>query len=130
MTASEGQANTENPARWLGLWRGRGNLNSEQRRAVLDAVALRKSAASTTRFAILQALSVVIAVMGLTTNSAAVVIGAMLVAPLMGPIMGISASLAMGWGRRAARAAAMVSIAVANSIALATCSARWFPATA
>lgn len=105
--------------RWFGWWRSRGNLSPEARRAVLDAVALRPSRASTMRFAILQALSVVIAVMGLTTNSAAVVIGAMLVAPLMGPIMGVSASLAMGWGTRAARTAALVTLAGAGSVALA-----------
>ncbi len=86
---------------------------------MLDAVALRPNRASTVRFAILQALSIVIAVMGLTTNSAAVVIGAMLVAPLMGPIMGISASLAMGWGARALRTAALVSVAAGSSIVLA-----------
>ncbi len=105
--------------RWFGWWRRRGNLSPEARRAVLDAVSLRPSRASTMRFAILQALSVVIAVMGLTTNSAAVVIGAMLVAPLMGPIMGVSASLAMGWGTRAARTAALVTLAGAGSVALA-----------
>jgi len=71
------------------------------------------------RFAILQSVSVVIAVMGLTTNSAAVVIGAMLVAPLMAPIMGVSASLAMGWGGRAGRTAMLVSLAAAGSVALA-----------
>jgi uncharacterized hydrophobic protein (TIGR00271 family) len=94
-------------------------LTSEQRRAVLDMVALRPDRAWLYRFALLQGLSVVIAVMGLTTNSAAVVIGAMLVAPLMGPIMGLSASLAMGWGIRALRTSALVFVPATGSIALA-----------
>ncbi len=42
-------------------------------------------------------LSVVISVMGLSLNSVAVVIGAMLIAPLMTPVLGMSAAMVMGW---------------------------------
>lgn len=48
------------------------------------------------RFYILVAVSTVIAAYGLLSNSAAVIIGAMLVAPLMGPIFGIALSLISG----------------------------------
>ena len=45
------------------------------------------------RFAALMTMSVLIAVMGLLADSTAVVIGAMLVAPLMTPVLGISAAV-------------------------------------
>ena len=41
-------------------------------------------------------LSAIIATLGLLSNSAAVIIGAMIVAPLMGPIVGMAYSTAMG----------------------------------
>jgi uncharacterized hydrophobic protein (TIGR00271 family) len=49
---------------------------------------------------LLMCLSAIIAAFGLLANSAAVVIGAMLVAPLMGPIFGIALSLTSGDSRR------------------------------
>ena len=58
------------------------------------------------RFAMLLTLSVVIATMGLLRNSGAVVIAAMLVAPLMTPILGVAAAMVMGWLKRAVDAGA------------------------
>ena len=55
------------------------------------------------RFSVMLTLSVVIAVLGLSLNSDAVVIGAMLIAPLMTPITGTAAALVMGWPRRLAQ---------------------------
>ncbi len=52
------------------------------------------------RFATLTALSVFIAALGLMADSTAVVIGAMLVAPLMAPVQAIAAALVMGWPKR------------------------------
>ncbi|HSF85199.1 MAG TPA: DUF389 domain-containing protein [Acidimicrobiia bacterium] len=52
------------------------------------------------RYATLTALSVLIAVLGLMADSTAVVIGAMLVAPLMAPVQAIAAALVMGWPKR------------------------------
>ena len=46
-------------------------------------------------------LSAAIAAFGLVNDSAAVVIGAMLVAPLMTPILAVAAAIVHGWGRRA-----------------------------
>jgi len=48
------------------------------------------------RFYVLVALSAIIAGYGLLSGSVAVIIGAMLVAPLMGPIFGIALSLVSG----------------------------------
>ena len=47
-------------------------------------------------FHFMLALSAIIATLGLLANSAAVIIGAMIIAPLMGPIVGIAYSTAMG----------------------------------
>lgn len=51
------------------------------------------------RFVVLLVLSVVIATLGLWRNSAAVVIAAMLVAPLLTPIMALSLAVVIGWLR-------------------------------
>lgn len=51
------------------------------------------------RFVVLLAISVVIATLGLWRDSAAVVIAAMLVAPLLVPIMALSLAVVMGWLR-------------------------------
>ncbi len=48
------------------------------------------------RYYIMAALSAIIATFGLLSNSSAVVIGAMLVAPLMGPIFGIALGISTG----------------------------------
>lgn len=51
------------------------------------------------RFVLLLSISVVIATLGLWRDSAAVVIAAMLVAPLLVPIMALSLAVVMGWIR-------------------------------
>lgn len=71
------------------------------------------------RIATLMALSTTIATLGLLADSAAVVIGAMLVAPLMTPILAVAASSVMVWPRRQLRALAVVAVASAGAIGLA-----------
>jgi len=53
----------------------------------------------TIEYYVLLLLSCLIATMGLYQNSAAVIIGAMIVAPLMGPVFGFSAGVLWGSGR-------------------------------
>lgn len=68
-------------------------------------------------------LSGAIATLGLAMNSSAVVIGAMLVAPLLAPIVGLSLALAMGDGRLALQTGAVVlasTLAVILTAALLT----------
>ena len=57
------------------------------------------------RFFTLMTFASVIASMGVITDSTAVVIGAMLIAPLMTPLMGMAISLVMGWPNRLTRSA-------------------------
>lgn len=98
--------------------RGRG-LDPAERRRVMEAVGLKVAGGWIRQFALLLGLSVVVAVMGVSADSAAVVIGAMLLAPLMGPVLGVGAALAMGLPRSLARALVIVVSASLGSVALA-----------
>jgi uncharacterized hydrophobic protein (TIGR00271 family) len=69
------------------------------------------------RFASLIVLSSAIAGFGLLANSAGVVIGAMLVAPLMTPIQALGAALVQGSSRRIVVSAAVILGGVAGAIA-------------
>ncbi len=60
------------------------------------------------RFSALMSLSIAIAALGILSDSTAVVIGAMLVAPLMGPVLGVAAAVVMGWPRRIFRQSMLV----------------------
>lgn len=100
-------------------WRLRQRVTPEDRRRVLQAVTIRANEGWWLRFGVMFALSVVIAATGLSQNSTAVVIGAMLVAPLMGPILGLAASLAMGSWAGAWRTFSVVAIAAVGGVALA-----------
>lgn len=70
------------------------------------------------RFYILVAVSTLIACFGLIANSTAVVIGAMLVAPLMTPIFGMSLALVRGETRLLGRAVQAEVVGVATSVAM------------
>lgn len=61
------------------------------------------------RFGALMTFSSAIAALGLLNNSAAVVIGAMLIAPLMTPILGLSAAIVQSWGRRQLESLAIIT---------------------
>lgn len=68
------------------------------------------------RFVTLMTFASVIASMGVITDSTAVVIGAMLVAPLMTPLMGTAISVVMGWPNRLVRSASVALIGVGIAI--------------
>ena len=69
-------------------------LNPEQEAEITQSVMA--SAGLTSSYLILLVLSTVIASFGLLSNSTATVIGAMIVAPLMGPILGTGLAYAQG----------------------------------
>ncbi len=72
------------------------------------------------RFATLMALSALIAALGLIGNSAAVVIGAMLVAPLMRPLVALAAAFVLGDTKRQLVSAGLILFAALESIGLAS----------
>ena len=70
------------------------------------------------RFFTLMTFAAVIASMGVITDSTAVVIGAMLIAPLMTPLMGMAMSLVMGWPKRLSRSALIAVGGIALAIGI------------
>jgi uncharacterized hydrophobic protein (TIGR00271 family) len=78
-------------------------------------------------FWVLLVLSTSIATLGVLADSTAVVIGAMLVAPLMTPIMGVSAGIVNGWVKRVSTSFATVAGGVVVSITTAWIIAVWAP---
>jgi uncharacterized hydrophobic protein (TIGR00271 family) len=77
-----------------------------------------QSARRLTNFFVLLLLAAVIATLGLISDSTASVIGAMIVAPLMGPIMATAAAVVMGSAERALRSLALVVVGVICVIGL------------
>jgi len=73
-------------------------------------------------------LSVALATLAILQDSTAVVIGAMLVAPLMTPIMGCAAGVVAGWRKRVLESLVVVAISVVASVALAWILSAWIPA--
>jgi uncharacterized hydrophobic protein (TIGR00271 family) len=81
-------------------WRLRNFLpRMEESQRTKTYVRIRRSARPNRQFFILIALSAMIAALGLLVNSPAVVIGAMLVAPLMSPIVGTGMAIVLGDAR-------------------------------
>lgn len=102
------------------IWPKR-ELSREERREVLAQLFPESGDSATwiSRHFALMGFSVAIATYGLLNDSAAVVIGAMLVAPLMTPMMSYSAAMVMAWPRRQAWSLTLVSVSSAYGILLA-----------
>lgn len=77
-----------------------------------------KTAQRLTNFFVLLLLATVIATFGVLSDSTATVIGAMIVAPLMGPIMATAAAIVMGSAQRALRALGLVAVGVVATVLL------------
>jgi uncharacterized hydrophobic protein (TIGR00271 family) len=107
-------------ARSWAIWRPRGVLAAEDRQRIVAD--LYPEAGGTGhwwfRFMAMLGLSVVIALLGLSMDSDAVVIGAMLVAPLMTPLLGTAAALVMGWPRHLAQSGLAVLAGSAAAVGI------------
>lgn len=79
------------------------------------------------RFFTLMVFASVIASMGVITDSTAVVIGAMLIAPLMTPLMGMAISLVMGWPNRLVISALVAFSGIALAILVGVLAGVWAP---
>jgi len=80
-----------------------------------------------TRFAVLITLASIIATCGLMGDSVASVIGAMIISPLMTPIMGLVVALIIGARGRAFRSAVLVAAGVVIAIGVGWFIARFMP---
>ena len=107
---------------WLRMLRQPLEWSEEQREEILNELFFegREWRPFLFRFGTLIVLSTTIAALGLIGNSAAVVIGAMLVAPLMTPILAVAAALVHGQARRL-----VVSFAVLIGGTLAAIGTGW-----
>jgi len=79
------------------------SLSSEERKAVLEELFVfgkENQRPFLDRMAVLLVTSTIIACSGLLSDSVAVVIGAMLVAPMMRPVMSAAAAICLGWSKR------------------------------
>ncbi len=103
------------------LWKGREPLHDSERRSVINRLFPQGTSRRQffTRFASLMMLSTAIAVFGILADSTAVVIGAMLVAPLMLPVLGAAAAIVMGWPLRFIRRVLLVAVGSMLAVLLA-----------
>ncbi len=95
-------------------WHQRLSVSAVRRAEIIDS--LDDSAKLDSDYLLLVVLSCIIASFGLVVNSTAVTIGAMLIAPLMGPILGMSLALVRGDLHRLAQAITTLLIGVAMAI--------------
>jgi len=102
-------------------------MNPEDRLRVMEACLVLPGAGWIVHFALMMSMALIVAIMGLSANSPALVIGAMLIAPLMTPVLGIAASIAMALGDAAARATITVVAATVGAIAASYLIAGWLP---
>jgi len=110
-------------------WLQARDLGDSMRDSVVDTLYFEEpgSIQKQVGFWVLLVLSVAIATLGVLADSTAVVIGAMLVAPLMTPIMGVSAGIVNGWMRRVSTSMATVVGGVLVAIAASWIIAAWTP---
>lgn len=109
------------------LMAAQGRFSLSERRRILRVLLPPQTRQAVLRFSVMLALSVAVAVMGLTADSAAVVIGAMLIAPLMTPILTFAASVGLGLPQRAVQAGFLVAVGSLGSIAFAYLLASLLP---
>ena len=96
-------------------------LSPEERRNVLEGLFVfgkNQQLPYVIRMGVLLVLSTVIATSGLLSDSAAVVIGAMLVAPMMNPVMAAAGAVVMAWSRRFYLSLWMVLIMAIGALAI------------
>jgi len=106
------------------------DLGPDRRAAIADTLYFEgpNRRAKITSYVFMLLLSVAIASLAVLQDSTAVIIGAMLVAPLMTPIMGCAAGIVSGWRIRVLRSFGVVAASVVAAIGLAWILASWIPA--
>ena len=113
----------------LNDWLLRRRLRPEERAPLVETLFFEPPhrAAKLASFWVMMVLATGIASFAVVQDSTAVVIGAMLVAPLMTPIMGVSAAAVNGWAARLVRSLALVVVAALAAVLIAWLIASWLP---
>jgi uncharacterized hydrophobic protein (TIGR00271 family) len=99
-------------------------LSPEERREALESLFIFGSENQRPfliRMAVLLLVSTVIASCGLLSDSAAVAIGAMLVAPLMRPVMAAAAAITLGWSKRLYSSLLLTLVMAVVAVIIAVC---------
>lgn len=119
----------ETSRRWAGSWWERRRVEPDERDHILGQLFYEKERRRPylNRFTLLQSASVVIASIGIATDSPAIVIGAMLLSPLMTPVLAVAAAAVMIWPKRSIRSIGMVVLASLGSMLLAWAVAALMP---
>ncbi len=110
-------------------WLDARDIGEQHRKEVSDGLFFEEPdrVAKLTAWWVMLLLSVAIATFGIMQDSTAVVIGAMLIAPLMTPILGASAGIVNAWRRRIIDSFGLVVAGVGAAIALAFIIGQWIP---
>ena len=119
----------ESASRVTRQWLRRQRIPTEREAELCDALYFEQPgrAAKLMSFWVMMVLATAIASFAIIQDSTAVVIGAMLVAPLMTPIMGAAAATVNGWLGRFAGSMALSAAAVAVAVVVAWLIAAWLP---
>ncbi len=88
-----------------------------ERKRILEGLFLADGSPWLARFTLLLGASVVIATLGLANDQPAAVIAAMVLAPMMTPVLGIAASLTLGLTRHTLRLVSIVAVSSLGAVA-------------
>ncbi len=99
---------------WIAIYNAFPSLERQEQLALYQT--LRRAARPSVTYFVLIVLSAIIATLGLLLNSPAVIIGAMLVAPLMMPILGLAIGITFGAARVLRMAAESLVLGTASAI--------------
>ncbi len=105
------------------------DLGGDRREALAESLYFEAPgrASKLTAWWVMLLLSVAIATFAVLADSTAVVIGAMLVAPLMVPILGLAGALVNGWSRRAIESTLLVAAGTGTAVLLSYALSAWMP---
>lgn len=110
-------------------WLDARDVGNERRTEISDGLYFEEPDrfAKLTAWWVMLLLSVAIATFGIMQDSTAVVIGAMLIAPLMTPILGTAGAIVNAWRGRIVESMTLVVLGVGGSIGLAFIIGQWIP---
>lgn len=115
-TASTTGPKAELPRNLAALRRIHLRIPPEQRQRIYDS--LKSGSRADLEYAALVALAALIALFGLLQNSAAVIIGAMLISPMMNPLLAGALALLLGDGKLGRRSALVLGGSVVSSVTI------------